>query len=70
MTQEKAPRVQVKRDACIGAGLCAVTAPAVFDQSEDTGLVVLLDATPGVQHLTSLRQAVASCPAHALGLEE
>ena len=29
---------------CIGSGMCVVTAPAVFDQDDDEGLVVLLVA--------------------------
>lgn len=39
-------RVHVDRDRCIGAGLCVMSAPAVFDQEDESGLVVLLDETP------------------------
>ena len=33
------------RSACIGSGMCVLTAPDVFDQ-DDEGLVVLLTAEP------------------------
>lgn len=39
-------KVTVDASVCIGAGMCALTAPAVFDQDEDDGTVVLLDGTP------------------------
>ena len=34
--------VHADRDVCIGAGMCVLTAGAVFDQDDD-GIVVLLD---------------------------
>jgi ferredoxin len=33
--------IRADRDVCIGAGMCVVAAPAVFDQDAD-GLVLLL----------------------------
>src|SRR6185436_2415280 len=39
-------RVVVNVERCRGAGLCALTAPEVFDQDERDGTVVLLDAEP------------------------
>ncbi|MGZ4751071.1 MAG: ferredoxin [Oryzihumus sp.] len=39
-------RVVIDRERCQGAGMCALTAPAVFDQSEEDGRVVVLDADP------------------------
>lgn len=55
--------VEVNRGVCVGAGQCALVAPAVFDQGDD-GLVVLLQESPvdGAQ----LRQAADLCPARAI----
>ncbi|MGW6555166.1 ferredoxin, partial [Streptomyces sp. NPDC055051] len=39
-------RLSVDRERCIGAGMCAMTAPDVFDQDPDDGLVLLLEAEP------------------------
>ncbi|WP_112137861.1 ferredoxin [Glycomyces dulcitolivorans] len=37
-------RIAVDREACTSAGMCALTDPARFDQDEDDGRVVLLEA--------------------------
>ncbi|MEJ3652339.1 ferredoxin [Actinomycetes bacterium KLBMP 9759] len=59
-------RVVVDRDRCVGAGMCALTDPAVFDQSDDDGRVVLLEATPSSEHESSVRDAVHVCPSGAI----
>jgi ferredoxin len=62
-------RVAADREVCIGCGNCVFAAPAVFDQDEDAGLVVVTpDAAP--QHLDAVREAVAHCPSGALRLVE
>lgn len=62
--------MQIKADAtvCIGAGMCALTAPKVFDQSEEDGTVVLLDATPPAESEEAVRRAVTLCPSGALSV--
>ncbi|WP_185909334.1 ferredoxin [Streptomyces sp. WAC01280] len=60
--------VHVDRDRCLGAGMCALTAPQVFDQDEDEGLVVLLDARPPQERLAAVRVAAGVCPASAITL--
>ena len=59
--------VHADRDVCIGAGLCVLTADAVFDQDDD-GIVVLLDEHPWDG--APAREAVANCPSGALSLTE
>jgi ferredoxin len=59
--------VHADRDVCIGAGMCVLTADAVFDQDDD-GIVVLLDEHPA--DVLDVRDAVANCPAAALSLTE
>ena len=55
-------RVVVDRDRCRGAGMCALTAPAVFDQSEDDGTVVVLDPDPPSEQEAAVVRAVGLCP--------
>lgn len=37
-------KVIIDEDKCVGAGQCVLAAAEVFDQREDDGIVVLLDA--------------------------
>jgi ferredoxin len=59
--------VHADRDVCIGAGMCVLTAGAVFDQDDD-GIVILLDEHPSDE--AAVREAVANCPSGALSLTE
>lgn len=63
-------KVFVDQRKCVSAGNCAANAPGVFDQSEDDGTVVLLDANPGPDQEAGVRRAVAACPAHVISIEE
>jgi ferredoxin len=63
------PYVRADRNVCIGAGQCVLTAPDLFD-SDDEGLVKLLDAHPDRSRLADLRLAVELCPSGALRLIE
>ncbi|MGW5385587.1 ferredoxin [Nocardia sp. NPDC003963] len=61
-------RIGIDRERCIGAGMCALIAPEVFDQSDADGRVLLLDpAPPAAQHPVA-REAAHSCPAAAITL--
>lgn len=61
-------RVTVDRDRCIGAGNCALIAPAVFDQEPDDAVVVLLDETPPEDSRPAVQEAVDRCPAAVIVL--
>jgi len=61
--------VAVDRDRCCGAGHCVVEAPAVFDQDERDGVVILLDATPPASLWSAVRAAARQCPSQAISLE-
>jgi ferredoxin len=63
-------RVAADREMCIGSGNCVFSAPAVFDQDDDEGLVVLLTANIGPQDLDAVRDAVVHCPSGALRIVE
>lgn len=59
-----------ERDRCIGAGLCTLHAPAVFDQ-EDDGLVVLLDESPTGPAADDARKVVEHlCPSKAIRMSD
>ncbi|MGY4099783.1 ferredoxin [Nocardia sp. R16R-3T] len=62
-------RITVDRERCIGAGMCALIASAVFDQDEDDGRVRLLDPAPRRSH-AAVREAVTACPSGALTVDE
>ncbi|MDX3179672.1 ferredoxin [Streptomyces sp. ME02-7008A-1] len=60
--------VTVDEDKCCGAGQCVLIAPEVFDQRDDDGIVVLLEAAPPQDQYTAVREAAAVCPAAAIAL--
>jgi ferredoxin len=59
-------RVSVDQSRCCGAGQCAALAPAVFDQRDDDGVVVLLDPAPPEAVHEAVREAALACPAAAI----
>ena len=62
-------RIAADRDVCVGAGMCALTTPELFDQDVDEGLVVLKSECVGGEQLEAAREAVGHCPSGALSLE-
>ncbi|KPI05904.1 fdxB, ferredoxin [Actinobacteria bacterium OK074] len=63
-------KVTVDETKCCGAGQCVLTAPEVFDQREEDGIVVLLEPTPTEELATAVREAEAVCPAGAISVQE
>lgn len=63
-------KVVVDEDKCCGAGQCVLVAPEVFDQRDEDGIVVLLDAEPPEQEHAAVREAASVCPAAAIELNE
>ncbi|MGW7792805.1 ferredoxin, partial [Streptomyces tricolor] len=55
---------------CCGAGLGVLVAPEVFDQRDEDGIVVLLDAAPGADQHAAVREAATICPAAAIQVRE
>ncbi|MGR6921598.1 ferredoxin [[Actinomadura] parvosata] len=62
--------MEIKADTtvCIGAGMCALTVPKVFDQSEDEGTVVVLQDEPPQELEEAVRRAVTLCPSGAISV--
>ncbi|TMR03098.1 ferredoxin [Nonomuraea turkmeniaca] len=60
--------MEIKADTtvCIGAGMCALTVPDVFDQSEDDGTVVVLRSPVPQELEDAVRRAVTLCPSGAI----
>ncbi|HEX6342054.1 ferredoxin [Umezawaea sp.] len=60
--------MKIEADAakCCGSGMCVLTDPDVFDQSEDDGTVIVLDVEPAESHHAAAREAAALCPAGAI----
>jgi ferredoxin len=63
-------KIQVDRDRCRGAGQCALTAPELFDQSEEDGSVVVLDEEPPPALYERAGLAAALCPNSVISFRE
>ncbi|WP_369637647.1 ferredoxin [Nocardia sp. JMUB6875] len=63
-------KLQVDRERCIGAGMCALTAPDVFDQDDEDGRVVPLTLVPTAAQEAVVREAVRACPSGALTISD
>lgn len=59
-------RLKVNAERCCGAGMCVLVDPALFDQRDDDGTVVLLDEHPSAEHHGAAREAARSCPSRAI----
>jgi ferredoxin len=63
-------RLQVDRNRCVGAGMCNLSAPEVFDQDDEEGHVILLDAAPAEDLHAVVREALTTCPSGAISISE
>ncbi|PUB25372.1 ferredoxin [Promicromonospora sp. AC04] len=63
-------KVTIDQDKCVASGQCVTAALDVFDQRDEDGIVVLLDANPPAHLADDVRQAAAVCPALAIIIEE
>jgi ferredoxin len=63
-------KVTIDTDRCIAAGQCVLSAPEVFDQREEDGLVVLLNPSPSADVAVDVKQAATLCPALAITVED
>ena len=63
-------KVMIDTDKCISAGQCVLTAPEVFDQRDEDGLVVLLTPSPPAELADGVKRAAALCPALAITVQD
>ncbi|NKY54402.1 ferredoxin [Nocardia vermiculata] len=61
-------KITVDRDACIGAGMCALTAPHLFDQ-DDNGTSLVTEPSQAPARHADAERAWLSCPAAAVLLD-
>jgi alkylhydroperoxidase family enzyme/ferredoxin len=64
------PHVSISRELCCSSGQCVATAPDVFEQSDEDGLVTLRVERPGPDAASDLRLAAALCPGGAITVTE
>ena len=62
--------ITIDEHRCIGAGQCVLAAPSVFDQREDDGVVILLNADPPDSDIDDVRDAAALCPAAVIEVQQ
>lgn len=60
--------IVVDEEKCCAGGQCVLAAPEVFDQRDEDGVVVLLDAHPAPELHEGVREAVLICPAAAIAV--
>lgn len=63
-------RIEVDVPKCVASGQCVMLAPDVFDQRDEDGMVVLLDAVPPAELHDAVRESAIVCPAAAIRLGE
>ncbi|WP_049561855.1 ferredoxin [Nonomuraea sp. SBT364] len=63
-------KIIIDEDKCCGAGQCVLIAPEVFDQRDDDGIAVLLQAEPDAGQHDAVREAAAVCPGAAIELSD
>ncbi|MEV0125703.1 ferredoxin [Streptomyces sp. NPDC050703] len=57
--------IHVDRDRCVGAGMCALTAPGVFTQDDDGFSEVIPGREDGAGD-PMVKEAVRACPVRAI----
>jgi len=61
--------IDIDKDRCIGAGQCALAAPAVFTQDDD-GYSTLLPGRENGAADPMLHEAARACPVNAITLTD
>jgi ferredoxin len=60
--------LQVDRARCCGSGMCTLRAPAIFDQSEEDGTVILLQPRVRESDENLAAECVQNCPSGAISV--
>ncbi|MFD3520003.1 ferredoxin [Streptomyces sp. NPDC058653] len=63
-------KITLDQDKCVASGQCVVAAAEVFDQRDEDGIAVLLDAEPPADQADDTRHAASVCPALAIHIQE
>jgi len=62
--------VTIDEPRCIAAGQCVLTAPEVFSQRDEDGIVELLAEHPPASEHEATRLAARLCPADVIRVDE
>ncbi|MEU3054731.1 ferredoxin [Streptomyces griseus] len=62
--------VRVDKERCVGAGMCALTAPDVFTQDDDGFSEMLPGRAAATGDHPLVREAVRACPVGAVALTD
>lgn len=63
-------KIVADRSRCVGGGNCVMSAPQLFTQAEDDGLVQVIRSILSEEDMAAAEFAVNSCPAQALTIIE
>ena len=63
-------RLIVVANKCIGSGNCVLACREIFAQSEDNGLIHVLNTCPSLILLPHIKRAVQNCPTGVFRLED
>jgi ferredoxin len=63
-------KATVKKDVCIGCGLCADTCPEVFVMDDEFNIAKTVSDRVPVELKDKCREATANCPVEAIVIEE
>ncbi|MEV3861004.1 ferredoxin [Streptomyces sp. NPDC050095] len=63
-------RIEIDKERCVGAGMCALTAPDVFTQDDDGFSEVLPGRAERAGEHPLVQEAVRACPVGAVSLAE
>jgi ferredoxin len=63
-------RIAADRERCVGSGSCVLLEPAVFEQDEKDGRVVLRATEPEPTYHENVHEAVSHCPTRAVYIVE
>jgi ferredoxin len=62
--------VKIDQEKCIGSGQCVANAPLIFMQSDEDGLVQLIQKKVDSAYLNEAKTAEDLCPSGAIQIEE
>ncbi|MCX3063085.1 ferredoxin [Streptomyces beihaiensis] len=65
-----AVRIEIDKGRCVGAGMCALTAPDVFTQDDDGLSEILPGRAETAAGQAAVKEAVRACPVGAVSLAD
>ena len=63
-------KIVIHKDRCIGAGMCQLEAPKIFNQGIDDGLVVFIHQPTAPEEEQMAQSAAHLCPSGTIDIVE